>query len=68
MEFPEQVKFVRTKLNLSQMDLAKALNVSFATINRWENGKSKPNPLALKAFGDFCDSSFIVFPLNGKGQ
>ncbi len=33
---------LRTKLKLSQEELALRLNVSFATVNRWENGKATP--------------------------
>lgn len=36
MTFAEKVKFVRGKLQLSQIGLAKELNVSNVTINRWE--------------------------------
>ncbi len=54
MSFAEQVKYVRTKLKLSQEDLAHELGVSFATINRWENGNYNPSRLAKKAFEDFC--------------
>ena len=35
--FANQVKNVRTQLEMSQKKLANALGVSFATINRWEN-------------------------------
>lgn len=31
---------IRKKLNLSQEELASRLGVSFATVNRWENGKT----------------------------
>ena len=44
--FSEQVKAVRKALNLSQEELAHALGVSFATVNRWENGKTNPSKLA----------------------
>ena len=54
MNFPEIVKKVREKANMSQEDLARALNVSFATINRWENGKTHPNKLTQAVFLDFC--------------
>lgn len=54
MNFPEIVKIVREKSDMSQEDLARALNVSFATINRWENGKTHPNKLTLAVFFDFC--------------
>ena len=33
------IKQIRTYLNLSQAELANQLNVSFATVNRWENGR-----------------------------
>ena len=33
---------LRSRLNLSQEQLAARLNTAFATVNRWETGKSKP--------------------------
>jgi type I restriction enzyme M protein len=36
------VSRLRSKLNLSQEALAAKLDTSYATINRWEQGKSKP--------------------------
>ncbi|MBN2466792.1 MAG: helix-turn-helix transcriptional regulator [Deltaproteobacteria bacterium] len=46
--FPEHIKEVRRQLGLSQKELARALGVSFATVNRWENDRAKPSPLALE--------------------
>lgn len=60
MSFSEKVKYVRTELKLSQEDLARELGVSFATINRWENGSYNPSRLAKKAFDDFCKDNNIV--------
>lgn len=57
MDFSEQVKSVRKQLNLSQEDLARAIGVSFATINRWESGNYKPSKLAKKAFEQFCEEN-----------
>jgi len=54
MKFPDIVKNVRQKTCMSQEDLAHALNVSFATINRWENGKTHPNKLTQTVFFDYC--------------
>lgn len=48
--FPETVKEVRRQLALSQEELAHALGVSFATVNRWENGKTVPSKLAQRQF------------------
>jgi transcriptional regulator with XRE-family HTH domain len=38
----EQIKHIRKQMGLSQQAFADALGVSFATINRWENGKAVP--------------------------
>lgn len=54
MIFSEKVKSVRKQLNLSQEDLARKLDMSFATINRWESGSYQPSKLAKKAFDTFC--------------
>ncbi|MHB1154156.1 MAG: helix-turn-helix transcriptional regulator [Eubacteriales bacterium] len=59
MNFAKTVKNVRQQLHLSQTQLADALNVSYTTINRWENGKVLPSNLAQKSFFDFCDNNFI---------
>jgi putative transcriptional regulator len=52
--FPGFVKEVRRQLELSQKELARALGVSFATVNRWENGKTVPSKLAQVSFDSFC--------------
>ena len=41
MDFSLVVKYVREKMGMSQEDLARTLNVSFASTNRWENGKNR---------------------------
>ena len=61
MDLPEKVRFVRDKLKISQEDLARALNVSYATINRWENAKTKPTRMALAVFYDYCKKHGIIF-------
>ena len=47
-ELAELVREIRVRLKLSQVKLAAKLGVSFQSINRWENGRTKPLPLALK--------------------
>lgn len=44
-----QIKEIRDKTGLTQEELATRLSVSFATINRWENGKSKPQKAQREA-------------------
>jgi putative transcriptional regulator len=46
------VRQLRTRLGLTQEKLAARLGVTFPTINRWENGRAKPSPLALKQIED----------------
>ena len=62
MDFPEYVKKVRKDLKVSQADLAKALNVNFTTISRWENNHVVPSNLAIKSFIDYCQNNFIDVP------
>jgi len=64
MEFPEKIRYAREKLNMSQEDLARALNVSYVSINRWENAKTKPIKIAQAAFESFCDKHSISFEDN----
>ena len=42
----EELKKQRQQQEWSQEDHACNLGVSFATVNRWENGKTKPSRLA----------------------
>ncbi len=48
------IKQIRSYLNLSQTEFAQQLNVTFQTVNRWENGKVVPNRLAQSKIYDFC--------------
>ncbi|RDU21913.1 helix-turn-helix transcriptional regulator [Anaerosacchariphilus polymeriproducens] len=59
MKYSEFVKKVRKDLNLTQKQLADELEVSYATINRWENSHVLPSKLAIKSFIDFCENNFI---------
>lgn len=42
------VKKLRTAMGLTQEQFAAKIGVTFSTVNRWENGKGKPSPLAMK--------------------
>lgn len=46
---PQALRALRAKLNLSQEQLADRLSVSFATVNRWEADKSKPQAAQREA-------------------
>lgn len=42
------VRETRLLLGLTQIQFAQKLGVSFQSVNRWENGRTKPLPIALK--------------------
>ncbi len=42
MKYSEAIKLLRKKMILSQMEFADYLDVSFGTVNRWENNKFVP--------------------------
>lgn len=53
------IKEIREYMNMSQTELAEHLNVTFATVNRWENGHAAPNKLAQSTLYDLCKSNSV---------
>jgi adenylate cyclase len=51
-DYSSRVKSVRGCIELTQAQLAERIGVSFATVNRWENGQSKPTRLAWQQILD----------------
>ena len=41
-------------MNMNQTEFAELLNVTFATVNRWENGRALPNKLAQDKIYNLC--------------
>ncbi|MBO5971178.1 MAG: helix-turn-helix transcriptional regulator [Clostridia bacterium] len=64
MNFPEKIKLIRHQQFLSQEAFAKELGVSFATVNRWESGKTKPTYKTMKLLDDYCKKSGIDFDIS----
>ena len=62
MNLPEYMRKVRREMEMSQQELAKELNVSYTSINRWEKKQVAPSPLARKSFLDFCRARDIPIP------
>ena len=54
MSFSLLIRNIRKQLGMSQEQLARELKVSFSTVNRWENEKANPSPMAKEAINDFC--------------
>lgn len=61
MSLPDMLKMTRQKAFMSQDAFANAVGVSVATVNRWENGKSKPNLSAMKKIKAFCENQNLSF-------
>ena len=59
MKFQERLKELRTQRDLSQMELAKATDISQSAIAKWELGKTEPTASAIitlaKYFGESAD-------------
>jgi superfamily II DNA or RNA helicase/transcriptional regulator with XRE-family HTH domain len=46
--YSDRIRSLRVAHSLTQMRLADLLGVAFATVNRWENGQSRPSQLAWR--------------------
>ena len=53
------VKTIRKKLNLSQEQIASLMGISPVTVNRWENGNTKPSKITIINFKEFCENKNI---------
>lgn len=49
---PSEIKELRIKLMMSQKDFAKELGVTFESVNRYENGKSRPTYRVQRRIND----------------
>ncbi len=61
MRFPEEIKKVRERGLLTQMEFAKIVGVAFSTVNRWEAGKARPNIKAMKNIKEYCEKCGIPY-------
>lgn len=50
------VRELRERTGLTQEKFAARLGVTFPTINRWENGRAKPSPLAVQKIEELLRS------------
>lgn len=55
----ETLKKIREKLNLTQEDAAREVNVTFATWNRWERGHFQPSRLAFEKLQALADRARV---------
>ena len=61
MQLSEVINMTGQKAFLSQEAFAQEMKVAVSTINRWETGKSKPNPTAMRNLKQFCEKHNLSF-------
>ena len=66
MDYAKLIRTIRADLILTQAELADMLGVSFATVNRWENGHHEPTIKQRRALRDFCRKKRIQLGEWGK--
>ncbi len=66
LPFPEQVKYVRMCLQLSQTELAEQIGISYATVSRWERENRTPQIAMPGKFYSFCVRNGIEIDITEK--
>jgi putative transcriptional regulator len=61
MDYGKALKALREKLLITQTELAQKLGVSYASVNRWENGKCEPTMKAKRKIKILCGKNHISF-------
>ena len=59
MDYSKLIKELRGKLILSQTELAELLGVSFASVNRWEQGHHEPTIKSKRKIVTLCQKHKI---------
>lgn len=61
MTFAEKLKFLRKQKNITQIELASAIDVSFAIIGQIESGARNPSKEVAKKLADYFNVALDVF-------
>lgn len=56
MDTSALIKETRRRLGLTQEKFAAKLGVTLPTVNRWENGRTRPSPLAIQNLRELISS------------
>lgn len=66
LPFPEQVKYTRMCLQLSQTKLAAHIGIFYATVSRWERKNRTPQIAMLGKLYSFCVRNGIEIDITEK--
>ena len=61
MALSDTIKNTRKRAFLTQEQFAIEIRSSVASINRWENGRGKPNLTTMKNIKEFCKANNIPY-------
>lgn len=64
MKYSEAVRLLRRKMLLTQTEFAKYMEVSFATINRWESGEYEPTMKMKRKLAPLLSNSKLKWRLS----
>jgi DNA-binding transcriptional regulator YiaG len=59
IDFTALVREIREARHITQEQLARELQVTFSTVNGWENGKHRPIPALAKRLVEIADTSRV---------
>jgi transcriptional regulator with XRE-family HTH domain len=59
IDIPALVREIRKSRQMTQEQLAKELQVTFSTVNGWENGKHRPIPALAGKLVELAEASVI---------
>ena len=65
----QMIRKLRATLGLTQVQFAAKLGVTWSTVNRWENGRGKPSPLARQHIEELlCEADTERDPASTGGS
>lgn len=59
MNWPKIIQLIRENLFITQSELAQMIDVSFASINRWERGHHEPTMKTKRKLAQICKENHI---------
>lgn len=68
VKFSDKVLELRGRLQITQVQLAELLGVSYSTVNRWEGGHYEATKLVRHKFDELCKKHGIIFDENGERE
>ena len=61
MNWPKIIKAIRERVFATQTELAEMINVSFASVNRWEQGHHEPTMKAKRKLPRFAGKTTSIW-------